>query len=331
MLTFFRTNQFLTSITFFFYLFLLRGIVLFFPEQYEMQLEPNGVLGEVLHFWSSYLPSWGNWLLVYLLLITQAIYISAIFSKHRIITDHILIPGATYLLVCSIVLPLQGFSTILIGNIFLIAAFDQLISTYRNTNASKQIFNVGFWIAVASLCYAMNFIFLLAAIIGLVSLRAFKLQEILMLLSGVFVVYLLVFTYYYWFDQLDYLRIHQFESNFAFFDFSEVTMAQFASETAIVFILLATVLLAYGYLMKKRTIQFQKKVGVMYILLFITLLTLLFQSNLTTHHYGILTFPIGILLGLVIHSMNPSSAEIFHLFLFIIVLIWTCSPLWLVA
>ncbi|MEL6944160.1 MAG: hypothetical protein AAFO82_15985, partial [Bacteroidota bacterium] len=59
--------------------------------------------------------------------------------------------------------------------------------------------------------------------------------------------------------------------------------------------------------------------------------SILFQANIDVAHVGILVVPVGILLGLMVNSLNKTSAEIVHLFLLLLVLMWQASPYWMNA
>ena len=69
----------------------------------------------------------------------------------------------------------------------------------------------------------------------------------------------------------------------------------------------------------------------LYILAAISITSILFQANIDAAHIGILVAPVGILIGLMINGLNKTSAEIVHLFLLLLVVMWQASPYWMNA
>ena len=100
-------------------------------------------------------------------------------------------------------------------------------------------------------------------------------------------------------------------------------------ELLIIIFPLLFVLFGYGAIMQRQNIQFQKKVGVLYIIAAISPLALLLQTQVSWSHIAILTVPIGLLLGLFLASINKMIAEILHFILLVMILAWQFHPYWL--
>lgn len=328
MLSFFRTNQILASISFLVYIFILRGSTFFLPSQVNLFGKSEGFFSNELLGMLENEGIWSFKIVEFGLLFLQAIYITVLVRKHQLVTDSLLIPGATYILIASAVPSFLGLTSILIANTFLLIAIDYLMGTYRVPNSSGKIFNVGFFIALASLFHFSYIIFLLLAIFGLNYLRAFRISEMLALLLGALVVYFLVSTYYFWQDELDIFWQEQIYNKVAFIDFVKISNNQYI-ELIIMGLLLLFILLSYSAIVKRQNALFQKKAGILYIIAAISLLSLVFQTNIITYHTGILIVPIGILLGLLFVNISKTASEVVHIVLLIIVLAWQFNPFWM--
>lgn len=276
-------------------------------------------------------PLWVEDVFIVFLLFFHAIYITLFLRKHQMSGEHILLPSALYLLMASAIPTFLHLTPSLLANTFLLIAIDQMMGIYRNPNSAGKIFNVGFWIAVASLFYFSYTCFLLLAIFGLSSLRAFKLNEFLTLIIGALSVYFLAYTYALWTDQFWVFHQLQVLDNIAFLDFWSTNSVATYVELAIVGIFLLAALITYGVIIRRQNMQFQKRTGVLYIMAAISVTSILFQANIDVAHIGILVAPVGILIGLMVNSLNKTSAEIVHLFLLLLVLMWQASPYWMSA
>ncbi|MEM8523433.1 MAG: hypothetical protein AAGG68_02260 [Bacteroidota bacterium] len=331
LLSFFRTNQVLGSLIFLLYLFVLRSIPLLLAPLEAWSPKVSGVL----FIWFSNLlkdsPIWMENVVSVALLFIHAVYITLFLRKNQMSGENILIPSALYLLTACAIPIFLHLNPILLANTFLLIAIDQMMGIYRNPNSAGKIFNIGFWIAVASLFYFSYSCFLFLAIFGLSSLRAFKLNEFLTLIIGALSVYFLAYAYALWNDQLWVFHQSQILDNIAILDFTKSSSVSTYVQLAIVGIFVLVALVTYGTIVRRQNMQFQKRTGILYIIAAISATSLLFQANVEVAHVGILIVPVGLLLGLMVNSSNKTSAEIIHLFLLLLVLMWQASPYWMSA
>ncbi len=328
MLSLFRTNQLIGGALYLFYLLFLRGLSLIVPERFAWETSAMGFLSKPIMAWMETQPLWGQELWATALLFVQAMMITIIFRKHRLVSDDILIPGALYLLVANCLPSLHAFSPMLLANTFLLLAFDQLITTYRNQQCADNLFNVGLWIGVASFFHLSYISFLFISLLGLGSLRLFRFREVMMIISGALVPYFLAGTYWFWNDHFASIFQQHFTDNLGFLSFLKATdnLEVYVSIGVFTF-LVASVIFGYGALMRRQNIPFQKRVGMLYYLLLLSPLFLLFHVNIDLSHLFILSLPVGLLLGLLVKNMNKTSAEIFHLLLLTVVILWQLKPL----
>ncbi len=324
MLSIFRTNQILTSVLLIFYILILRVSVFILPEAREPI--GQGIWSDNVFEWLNENLLWSN-LLAFGLLLIHATLINVIAAHHRLGHELNLFPGLFYILVASLIPDFLQFSPILIANTFLIFAMMELFSTYKVPSCADRIFNIGFWIGVASLFYFSFIIFVIWGLIGLGILRAFRIKERLILIIGSFVPYFLAGTYYFFFDNYNlFIQNHIFD-NLGFLDFQETVNTETIFKLIILGVLLAVVLLSNAQYKAKQVIQVQKKIEILFWLLLIAFFTVLFQSQLRIEHCLISSVPLGILLALNFTDMKSQWAESIHLIILVAVLAWQFRPL----
>ncbi|MEM9991643.1 MAG: hypothetical protein AAF738_07765 [Bacteroidota bacterium] len=328
MLSLFRTNQLLGGALYVFYLLLLRGLSLILPEYFTWEIQSSGFLSFPVLEWLDTQTYWIEEVLSFGLLLFQAMFITLSLRRHRLLSEDLLIPGALYLLVVNALPAFHEVSPMLLANTFLLIGVDQLITTYRNQNCADHLFNVGLAVAIASFFHFSYLTFLLLGFLGLGSLRLFRLREFLMIWSGAVVAYFLAGVYWFWMDGLEHFLQVQFLDNITFFSFVRtLSNVDVYVSLALMTFFTASAIVGYSSLMRKQGLPFQKRIGIYYFVLFLTPTILLFQANLDLSNLLILSIPVGVTLGLILKSMNKTSAEIFHLFLLSIVILWQLKPL----
>ncbi|MFT4759227.1 MAG: hypothetical protein ACI9XO_000196 [Paraglaciecola sp.] len=317
MLSIFRTNHILTSILLIFYILLLWGSLFMVPS--EWLPEATGIFTNDVWGWLSE----NNWLnrgVAIFLLLFNATILNYIVSEHRIEYETTLFPGLFYILVSSAIPDFLHLSPILMANTFLIFALFNLVKTYKNNNCASLIFDIGFWVAVASLFYFSFAFFTLWGLVCLSVLRASKLKEWLMIISGFLLPYLLIGTYFFWFDQFGEFWTQQVSQNLSFLSFNGNSDITTTTKLVCFSLLILFALGSAGMYNFKKNIQIQKKITVLYWLLFFAGITVLFQTNVTIAHFQIIAVPIGIFLAMSFSNMTSRWAESFHFLLLVLIL-----------
>lgn len=317
MLSIFRTNQIPTSILLIFYIFLLWGSLFIVPV--EWLPEAVGVFSQNILEWVG-VHNWVNRGTAIFLLLFNATILNYIVSEHRIEYETTLFPGLFYVLISSAIPDFLHLSPILMGNTFLIFALLNLVKTYKKNHCAALIFNVGFWIAIASLFYFSFAVFVLWGLVCLGVLRAFKFSEWMMVLSGFFVPYLLVGTYHFWFDSFGEFWTQQVSQNISFLDFNSKNDITTNAELISFSLLILFSLGSAGVYNFKKNIQIQKKITVLYWLLFFAGLSVFFQANVTIAHFQIIAIPISTFLAMTFSNMTSRWAESFHFLLLVLIL-----------
>lgn len=324
MLSIFRTNQFFANILLFFYAAFLRLSLFIVPSEWAST--SKGVWSNWV-FHKIEMPSIQASILVILLVSIQGILINYIVNKYRMLKNVSLFPGAIYILLTSLIPDFLYLSPILMGTTFWIIALYQLFEVYKKYSCADNIYNVGFFTAVASLFYFSFSIFLLFVLFALSILRAFKVKESLMLLIGFITPYFLTFTYYYWNDKEAFFLQKQIYNNIAFLDFIPTDrFTLYIAAGLFSFLLLLTIFnyRSYGF---RKNIRVQKNVDVLFIALMASVFTLSIQAGISIPHLLLLAVPLAVFLAISLEKMSPQMAEVVHLLLLVLALGWQFLPL----
>lgn len=325
MLSIFRTNQFFASIFLLIYAIILCLPAFLFPN--EWQPSSTGVLSEYVYSLVGYTGFVPDAIAVGLLFL-QAVLLNVVITKYRMASEISLFPGLIYILICSLIPDMVHLSPVLMGNTFFIMALFEIMQSYKKYSAAINTFNTGLWVATGSLFYFSFIGFILVGWIGLGIMRAFNMKEKFMLLIGFVFPYFLVFTHYYWNDSLAYFISKQFSANIRFLDFTTSANWEHYLKFGLVILLILISVFSLNSYLKRKNIQVQKNVNVLFWGLLFGGITTLFQANITVEHLLIIGAPLGVFFSFNLINMSRSNAEITHLLFFVGVLLLQYQQLW---
>lgn len=252
----------------------------------------------------------------------QAVLINHIFIKNRVSKEVTMFAGLLYIVFISIISENNMLSPILIANTFIILALANLLNTYKLPNATAHIFNTGFFIGVASAIYTPYFVFIMFGVISLLLLRSFKLLEKLQFFIGICLPYFLLFTYKYWndikFADLDFIK----DIFFRFPDFKGDNLILFYISVLFLLLCVGFSVFNYPYFTRKKSIQSQKKIDVVYWFMFFTLVGFLIFKTNGSFHLISLVIPLSILVGIYLSdSKRIMFNELLHIFVIALIFI----------
>lgn len=325
MLNLFRTNQILAGVLLLPYVILLYASTFVFPSE-QVVPENGGILSDIVYNWLENRVLLSN-IIAGLLLWLQSFIINGIVIRHRLQNDLNLFAGLFYILLSCCLPDFRYLSPVLMGNTFFIIALSQILDAYKKTPVADKIFNVGFWLGVAGLFYFSFTYLVLWGIIGIATLRAFRLKEVFQLLSGLVLVYFLTGTYFYWTNSFDYFSEVQFGRNLAFWDFNIEDVKTYSIKGGVIAVLIIITLLSFNKFISKKVMQVQRKISVIYRTLFVLFLTLLFQKNIGVEHLLMFMVPLSFFAAVYFTDMRKSVAETLHLLVLVAILAVGFSPL----
>lgn len=300
------------------YILLLRFSVFIAPFQWEPS--GHGILCDVLY---SFIGSQGfvAHIIAMVLLIAQGYIVNLIAINYRLSNEINLFPGLFYIWFCCAIPDFLYLSPVLIGNTFFLIALYQIFDTYKNPACADKIFNSGLWLGVASLFYFPFTFFFIVLLAALSILRAFNLQELLMIMVGMVLPYFFTGLYYFWFDSFSYFWEAQVSRNFGFFELSRVPLTWDTWVKLAMFVVAMVYVLANSnFYLAKKNIQVQKKINILYWVLIAAGLSVPFQVHVTFEHLMMLAPALGIFFGLSFTAFRPQWAEAIHFLMLVLVL-----------
>ena len=292
-----------------------------------IELSQSGIFSELLYQWISPHSTTG-FVIGTILVFLQAVTLNVIVGKYRIANEISLLPGMFFVLLSSAFSEFLYLSPLILANTFYIIVLMELFSTYRKYSAAGAIFNIGLWVGVASLFYNSYLFLFILAMAGLGILRSFKLKEQLISISGLLVPYILAGTYFFLTDQFTEFWQKQIQDSFGFLDLNGTPDLIFYIKMGILGLMLLIFVLSYNGYTKKKNIQQQKYINVLFTALLLSILPFLFQANIHLDHLLILVPPAGILLSFNFQNARKSMAESFHFLLLIGLLVLQFSFYW---
>jgi hypothetical protein len=296
---------------------LLRAYSFIFPEPYHPIAQGifakwfQDLIGEqgYTHIW-----------LAILLVFIQALLLNLLCLRFRMSEENNLFPGLFYILLTSSAPDFMVLSPVLIANGFVLLALWNLFSIYRKTDVAANIFNVGMWLAVASLFHFSYILFFIVGIIGISILRALKVAEILTLWMGFLVPFICADFWCFFTNHTSDFWELGFVRNVKFLDFASPNTWLNYSERLYFGILIAISIASVNIYATRKTIQAQKYQTILYCILLFSAITLLFQANLGIEQLLLTTIPLAVFVSYNIQNMSSTVAEATHLLWVLLVL-----------
>ena len=143
--------------------------------------------------------------LALILLTSECLLLNRIVTGQEVLNTSTYLPGLMYGVYMSCCAQMTAMHPVLCANLFILLAISRLFGTHRKETAYSEVFDAGFYIAIATLFYVPAFVFLPLIWVSLIVVRAFVWREWVISFLGFIVPYLFVCMYFYWIDKFDYL------------------------------------------------------------------------------------------------------------------------------
>lgn len=151
----------------------------------QVVLNSNDVLMKELLSPLSTLPALGLFLLYHAIVIVQALRISAVLNNMRMFPKVYFIPALCYLLLTSLYPAWNNITPALLINFIIIWLFSLLARLYSSPQSKPLIFNIGLLIGTVGFVYSPALFLLPVCFVALTLLRAFRINEWMILLLGI--------------------------------------------------------------------------------------------------------------------------------------------------
>ena len=144
--------------------------------------------------------------LAFTLLYTQALMINYMVNEYRMIIKATYLPAMAYLLITSLLPEWNYLSSPMLANSFIIWMFIYLFRLYNSNNAKAQVYNIGLITGLTSYIYFPSAAFFLCVLLGLMILKPFRVNEIVLFFLGCLTPYYFHGVYLFLFGQFNLLN-----------------------------------------------------------------------------------------------------------------------------
>ena len=138
----------------------------------------------------------------FFLLSGQAVLINYVVNEQRMTNRQTFLPAMAYLLVTSLFPEWNYLSAPLMASVLILWAFIKLFTLYNAAAANSIIFNIGLILGISSFIYFPSVAFVLCLFLGLMILRPFRINELVLLVMGILTPYYFYAVYLFLNDKL---------------------------------------------------------------------------------------------------------------------------------
>jgi hypothetical protein len=256
---------------------------------------------------------WWQFLISALCVWAQAFMLNFAAIQHRISERKSWFIGGAYIFFASFAPELHALTPGLIANFFFIPALAFMFGTFRVSDCRKELFNAGFFLAIASLFAPACLWLAIPIYFGFSSLRKFQLAEQGLFLTGLVLPYFVAGAFAFLGDNYDafwnslHFRIFGFIRPDWKFSLAQITSMVFYAVSVLL------VYLASLRLMSKNSLQQRKYLSILYWVLFVGLLITVFQQPFSAGAFYRCVIPLAVFTGLTLENQkNLLVPEIMH-------------------
>jgi hypothetical protein len=230
-------------------------------------------------------------LLAFGFLYLQALLITYLANEYRMMSRQNYLPGMAYLLITSLLPEWSYLSAPLVTATFIICLFIILFRLYNTANAKGQIYNMGLLTGLISYIYFPSVCFIICLLLGLMILKPFRFNEIVLFFLGCVTPYYFYAVYLYLSDNLN-------VKNFIPEAVVSVPVIKSSIWLACSTLLLAVPFLMGGYAiqihMRKMLIQVRKNWSILLLYLLLAFFVPFVNSNQTFHAWVLIAAPFAL-------------------------------------
>jgi hypothetical protein len=122
--------------------------------------------------------------IAFMFLYTQALMLNYMVNEYRLIAKQTFLPAMAYLLITSLLPEWNYLSSPMISNTFIIWMFIYLFRLYNAANARAQVYNIGLIAGINSYIFFPSTAFSICVLLGLMILKPFRFNEIVLFILG---------------------------------------------------------------------------------------------------------------------------------------------------
>lgn len=208
MLNLFRSYNPYSVIALFLVAIFLKLAILIHPEMAYITAESQIIWLKLARFLETILGN-SSFLITFFAVVNlfgQAIFLNRIANRHHLFPKATYLPALTYVLVTSLFKDWNYLSAALVSNWLILATLSAVLQLYTSADARKQIFNIGCFISLMAMLVFPNIVFVLLLLLGLGTLRPFKISEWTVGLLGIITPFYFLAGILYLTDDLSLLK-----------------------------------------------------------------------------------------------------------------------------
>lgn len=146
----------------------------------------------------AYLPSWLTFIVLYVFICAESIYLNLMLNRHEVIYKNTFIPALIFALFVSSTPILMQFHPIHIVNLLLIRVLDRLFTLFKNEAPVSALFDIGFLSGIMASLFLPAILMLPLIMASLAIMRSFKLKEWLIAIIGFTLPFFFISVYTFW-------------------------------------------------------------------------------------------------------------------------------------
>ena len=315
----FRNNQIFTALLVLIYFLFFGANIWFYANDLTIFQNIPSTLSGALSGWLEH--PFFNKIGFSLIVLIQALILNFILNEFKLTKKFSFVPAVCFILFHFTYQDIDSLSPLVIANTFLIWSLYSLFKSYEKRVSLGTVFNIGFGIALACLFYHSYFVFFIWALLSLLIIRSFDLQEFILLILGYITPFFFMGTYHFVNDNLSNWWSNEIAIHYQ-------TLAVFYPMNMQFYLLIALLIVPFILAASniqgiyfKTTAREKKYIHVLFLMPVIGLLSILFQNNLYSVHYVLFAIPMSCLFSIALLSYKSLiAAEIIHLVVFMLIL-----------
>jgi hypothetical protein len=292
------------------------------PQTFIVEISNAMPLYEWLYSGISQLPVWLQFVISWLLISIQAIYLNQLVVKHELFPRLTFLPALLFITLSVLFPEMMLIQPTLFVNLILLMVLDRILLLYKNPAPLRQVFNASFLLAVATLIDSSSLAFYFYLLISLVILLPFYWRVWIISLIGFALPYYFLSVCFFMTDSLGSFWLQKIPYAFRFTQFIPPHLKPLQTATICVLLLLF-IFSVYSVATHfyRNIIRIRRYFQLIFIWTLFALLSMLFTRTVSLHSICILTIPLSILLSyFFLQAKRKTFAEIsfFLLVVFII-------------
>jgi hypothetical protein len=263
-----------------------------------------------------------------ILCFVQALLVNGIINSNKILPRKSYVGGLFVIIFSSLFKEGLLLSPASLALTFLILFISRLFSLFKKDKPNSEIFDIGFFIAVATLFYFPSILFIILAFIDMATIRPFVIREWIIVLTGFVCPFYLLFVVYFWFDRTGFLLPDIVNlQNGVWLRAIAMGYVRWSMIGAVTLLTLLLLVMVPSTLYSK-LIQVRKFSTLLVVFIVFAGVSFLLQQKINLSHFVLLSLPLGIISSLVAMQIKSKLvSEVVHLILILLVVTGQFLPL----